>query len=83
MATLFIDDCSISAQNGLRVAAPGAKGNVHTIKPANVKFPKIPILANKAHVPGHTLLLAHDDPVVARAREEDKGMPMAKKAKKE
>ena len=47
------------------------------------KYQRFPILVNKAGVPEHTLLLAHDDPVVARAREEDKGMPMAKKAKKE
>ena len=62
---------------------PGAKGGTHTIKPSNANLPKIPILVNKAGVPEHTLLLAHDDPVVARAREEDKGMPMAKKAKTE
>ena len=73
MANLFIDDCAISAANGMRAVAPGAKGGTRTIKPSNVKIPKIPILVNKAGVPEHTLFLAHDDPVVARAREEDKG----------
>ena len=83
LANLAIDDCSMAANNGLRVAVPGAKGGGHTIKAIKIKFPKIPTLMNKAHVPRRTLLLAHDDPVVARAREEDNGMPMANKAKKE
>ena len=83
LANLVIDYWSIHANHGLRVAVPGAKGGGQSIKPSNIKFPKIPILVKQAHVPVHTLLLAHDDPVVARAREEDKDMPLAKKKAKE
>ena len=82
-ANMAIDYCCINANNGLRVSVPGAQGGSHLIKASSVKIPKIPILVNKAALPEHTLLLAHDDPVVARAREEDKGMHMAKKAKTE
>ena len=49
------------------------------IKASSVKIPKIPILVNKAALPEHTLLLAPDDPVVARAREEGKFSNVAKK----
>ena len=49
------------------------------IKASSVKIPKIPILVNKAALREHTLLLALDDPVVARAREEDKCNSVAKK----
>ena len=82
-ANMMIEYCSVSAGRDMRVAVPGAQGGTRIIKPANVKLPKIPILVNKSGLPEHTLLLALDDPVVARAREEDKSMPMAKKTKKE
>ena len=45
----------------------GAQGGSHLIKASNIKIPKIPILVNKAALPEHTLLLARDDLVVARA----------------
>jgi len=80
---MAIDYCCINAHNGLRVSVPGAQGGSHLIKASNIKIPKIPILVNKAALPEHTLLLAPDDPVVARAREEDKFSNVAKKAKTE
>ena len=82
-ANLAIDDCSVTSPHGLGVMIPGPLGGAHTVKMSKGMIPKILMLLNKARVPGTTLLVGHEDPVVARAREEDKALPMAKRAKQE
>ena len=62
---------------------PGPLGGSHTVKMSKGMLPKIPTLLNKVRVDGTTLLVAHEDPVVARARKEDKALPLAKRAKQE
>ena len=42
------------------------------MKMSKESLPKIPILVNKKDVPGNTLLIAIEDPIIAKAREVEK-----------
>ena len=80
-ANMFLEHCSVLDQ-GMTVNLPdGAK----ELKSQTWKMPKVPVLINKKDVLANTLLLALEDPIIAKAREEDKGSDekTAKKAKHE
>ena len=47
-------------------------GTSHECKIAKNTLPQVPVLVNKKAVPGQTMLVAMDDQVISRAREEDK-----------
>ena len=76
-ANLFLEHCGIYAPGQIHVALPCG---VQKVKMNKTQMPQVPILVNKRVVPGNTMLVAHDDPVVAKAKEEER---MSKKAKVE
>ena len=45
---------------------------VKPVKMSKESLPKIPILVNKKDVPENTLLIAIEDPIIAKARELEK-----------
>ena len=49
-----------------------AGGGVKTVKMNKDSLPKMPILVNKKAVPGNTMLLALEDPIIAQARAVEK-----------
>ena len=60
-------------------------GEAHKVKVKQHTLPQVPVLVNKKTVPGETMLVALDDLVISRARDEDKKAREAaeKKAKEE
>ena len=68
-ANLFLEYCTVRA-NQLSVNLPDG---VKELKMPNGKMPKVPVLVNKKDVPGDTLLLALEDPIIAKAKEDEKG----------
>ena len=47
-------------------------GKAHTVKVKQNTLPQVPVLVSKKAVPGQTMLVAMDDHVISRAREDDK-----------
>ena len=73
-ANMFLDYCSVSVPyGGMTVRLPLVSGGgVKTVKMNKDSLPKIPILVNKKTVPGNTMLLALEDPIIAQARAVEK-----------
>ena len=54
------------------VAIPGPAGGTHKVKMSKDVMPNILIWVHHVPALGATLLVAHDDPVITQARDEDK-----------
>ena len=67
-ANLVLDYCHARADNLVVTVA----GTPHKTKMTKSTMPQVPVLVNKKAVPGQTMLVAMDDHVISRAREEDK-----------
>ena len=67
-AKLVLDYCHARSDH-LVVSVAGTS---HKSKMTKSGLPQVPLLVNKKPVPGKTMLVAMDDPVISRAREEDK-----------
>ena len=74
LANLTLEYSHVQAANSsaLQVVLPG--GKTRKVKLGAKSLPHIPMLTNKKAVPKNTMLLAMDDPVVAKAREDDKAI---------
>ena len=67
-ANLVLDYCHVRSDQFLVTVA----GTQHKSKMTKNTLPQVPVLVNKKAVPGQTMLVAMDDPVISRARDEDK-----------
>ena len=72
IANLTLEWCSITAPGGgLQITLPMGHGQ-HKVKLNKDDLPKVPVLINKKKVHGMTMLVALDDDVIVRAKEDDK-----------
>ena len=69
-ANLVLDFCHARTDSGHMVVT--VAGTAHKVKMTKNTLPQVPVLVNKKAVPGQTMLVAMDDQVISRAREEDK-----------
>ena len=67
-ANLVLDYCHARSDHLVVTVA----GTSHKSKISKNTLPQVPVLVNKKAVPGQTMLVAMDDQVISRAREEDK-----------
>ena len=81
LANLSLEYSQVAAavSSALQVTLPG--GKTRKAKLGAKSLPHVPILTNKKAVPELTMLLALDDPVVVKAREDDKAAGKAEKEK--
>ena len=68
LANVFLVYCHVTASE-VQVHIPGVLAKQRKFTKDN--FPQVPMLTNKHDVPGMTKLVALDDKVIVRAREED------------
>ena len=71
-ANLLLRHCSVGPSTGEMRLSLGAPMEPLSMKMSLKSLPAVPILYSPKTIPAHTRLLALDDPVVTRAREEDK-----------
>ena len=69
-ANLILDYCHVSTPGA--PLAVSVAGETHKVKVRQQTLPQVPVLVNKKIVPGETMLVALDDPVISRVRGEDK-----------
>ncbi len=67
-ANLSMDFCELSAPE-VTLHVPGLEKK--SVKFSKSTFPQVPVLVNRAAVPRHTRLLALEDKMIVRAREEE------------
>ena len=82
-ANLILEYCHVSTPS--RPLSVSIAGEAHTVKVRQQTLPQVPVLVNKKTVPGETMLVALDDLVISRVRDEDKKAKeeAEKKAKEE
>jgi hypothetical protein len=68
MANLVLEYCEVSSKE-VMVHVPGLESKA--VKFSRTSFPRVPVLVNKDKVAKHTKLVAMEDHVIKRVREED------------
>ena len=69
-ANLVLEYCHASTRSD--PLSVSIAGKTHQVKLKQNSLPQVPVLVNKKAVPAETMLVAFDDMVISRAREEDK-----------